>query len=327
MKYYFLPMLVFVLSTCGDERDTVIEKELVDVYNYNVIIAPDLSNRIDPKIHPKPVHDTVIINDLFEQIPELIKTGNRKSQQMDVFTFDFINGGALNKLAINQNDLKIDFSQFESRQLERSDYIRKGLERDVATAKKNVAAVYQYAHNNRSGADIFNYLNATVNNVLVPENFVISEITPQLDARTSTKNVIVIFTDGYIENVTKGSGFQFSGSSVKKIREHYKKSNIKNLNQFIKENSQYHINPLTNSNLRDANILVVEMVDRSLDQYGVATEHPTDFVIMRAVWENWFKDSNVKDCDFVQAQNTSEQTLSHIKKFIAKQSVKAIDAQ
>ncbi len=318
MKYYCLAVLTAAIS-CGDEKNDTIQKEVADISNYNIIIAPDLSNRINPHIHPKPIHDTVIINDVYEQIPTFIKTGNRQSQQMDVFTFDFINGGAINKISVNQNNIKVDFSQFGTRQLERSDYIRKGLTKDIASAKESIAEIYKYAINNPSGADIYNYLNATVNNVLVPEDFTITEITSYLDARTSTKNIIILFTDGYIENVTKGAGFQFTGSTVRKIRENFNKSEIKNLNHFIAAHPQYQINPLTNKNLEHARIIVVEMIDRSLDENGVATAHPTDFVIMRAVWEHWFKQSNVLDYEFINAQNTSEQTLTHIKKFIAKQ--------
>src|SRR5690606_30800647 len=115
-----LPLL---LMNCGKEEKEL--KEEVYVNNFNIIIAPDLSNRINPAIHPKPVHDTIIINRIYEAIEQnFLKIGGRQTNQQDKYTLDFINRGALNSSKFKQEDFTIDFNRFGTNQLDRSNYIR-----------------------------------------------------------------------------------------------------------------------------------------------------------------------------------------------------------
>ncbi|WDO11688.1 hypothetical protein MH928_10125 [Flavobacterium sp. WW92] len=322
--YKSLILLVsFIALSCNNDKniDKKVNDEIVKVSNFNIIIAPDLSNRIDPKIHPKPVHDTIIINNIFEQIPDILKFGGRSAHQKDIFTFDFINAGILNSSNFEASNFQINFSQFENNQLERSDYIRNNLKKDILTAKQNIKAVYDKSIKDLHGSDIYNYLNSTVNNILVSEEPTIINLD-NLNVEISTKNIIVLFTDGYIENATEDSGYQFSEATVNKIRKQFISQQSKDLNSFITDNPQFQINRLTNKNLKDCRIIVVEMVDRSLDSNGVARKLPTDFDIMRAVWENWFKQSNIAEYEIVKSQNTYNQVISQITKFINKQASK-----
>lgn len=316
MYKFLITSLLVAVSSCKSDEGR--ETELVNITNFNVIIAPDLSNRINPVIHPKPVHDTIIINSIYDDIPKFIKSGGRTTQQKDVFTLDFINTGILNDLNFNQNSVKIDFGQFEKRQTDRSDYIRSKLKNDIIIAKKNVKAIYENSVKNPHGSDIYNYLNSTINNILVSEEVSIHKVSEYIEAEVSTKNILILITDGYIENSTTGSGYQFTESTIQKIRKDFINKKQKDLNAFIAENSQFQINPLTNKSLSECKIIVVEMIDRSLDSNGVAKQYPTDFDIMRSVWEQWFEQSNISDFQFVKAQNTPEQVLSQITKFIAK---------
>lgn len=312
-------LISFIALSCNEDKK--INDEIVQVSNFNIIIAPDLSNRINPKIHPKPIHDTIIINNIFKHIPDILKIGGRSAHQKDIFTFDFINAGILNSSNFEANNFQIDFSQFQNNQLERSDYIRNNLKKDILSVKQNIKAVYEKSVNDPHGSDIYNYLNSTVNNILVSEEPTIINLD-NLNVEVSTKNIIILFTDGYIENATEGSGYQFTETTVNKIREQFIIQQAKDLNSFIADNPQFQINQLTNKSLKDCRIIVVEMVDRSLDTNGVARKLPTDFDITRAVWEHWFKQSNITEYEIVKSQNTYNQVISQITKFINKQVIK-----
>lgn len=319
MKLLSTLLFSILLSTCAKDHQDEKAPEQIEIKNLNVIIAPDLSNRIDPKIHPKPVNDTVIINGLYDAIENrFLKIGGRSSLQKDTYILDFINRGALNSENINSEDFIIDFEKFGTKQLLRSDYIRSGLKKDVSRCKSHVKLLYDTQIKNPSGSDIYSYLNSTVNNVLSNSSVEKFELSPGIEGVVSTENIIILFTDGYIENATTQKGYNLSKKTIDKIRVDFNKTKSDDLETFIKDNPSYLIKPLKNPSLAEVNLIVVEMVDRSTDKNGVSVLHPTDFEIMAAVWSQWLKQSNCHNFKFVPAQNSADQVISQISIFIEK---------
>jgi len=315
MKTNLLFICALLVFSCCKEKNN--SPKNVDVKNYNVIIVPDLSNRIDSKIHPKPLHDTVLINSIFDSINYFLKIGNRKTNQLDQYKVDFINRSVLNSNIVDASNLKIDFEQFKNKQLNASEYKRNKLLTDVKTVKSNVSKIYQYSLNNPVGADLWNYFNATIHNsysYIKPE-YIKSQ--DGYDIKRETKNIVVLFTDGYIENANQANGYNLTPKQIDKIRNDYKKSQNTDLRSFISSHKEYHIKK-TDESLKDLNILVVEMVDRSLNKNSVAKYHPTDFQIMRIIWELWLKESGSENVEIYQAFSNKKEMIITLEKFMSK---------
>src|SRR5690606_24252425 len=101
----------------------------------------------------------------------------------------------------------------------------------------------------------------------------------------------------------------------------FNNSGEKSLKVFINNNKKFHVTALNNEKLNNVHLIVVEMVDRSLDKNGVAISHPTDFEIMKEVWDLWLNQSKLKSVDFVQAQNNPKQVISRIERFMKSSSI------
>ena len=320
IKTFIYFSMVLLLTSCnkGESSSAKIHSDTIKILDYNIIVAPDLSNRINPKIHPKPVNDTLIISEIINNI-ETILDIDRKTNQSDKYHFDFINKGILNQNIINPQALTIDFKRFNGKPLDLSNYIRNDLKKDTRAFTKSVHTVYNYSLNNSSGSDIWNYLNETILTSLSRD--AIKDITPEGNLTEDptvikkTENILILITDGYIENINKSSGYAFNQSTVKQIREEFKNSKSDNLKSFILSHPKYLINP-TDKTLSDVNVLVLEIYDRSLDQNGVAKEHPTDFQIMKIVWEKWLLDSGAKNVSINPTVSKKEEVFPIINNFI-----------
>jgi hypothetical protein len=115
------------------------------------------------------------------------------------------------------------------------------------------------------------------------------------------RNIMILLTDGYIEAGMFGkkacaSGNQcyyLSGQKIKEFRNAFKKSGSNDINAFFQK-SNFGLVPANNKNLKDLEVLVLQMEDRSLDKAGNATVHPTDMEIMQVFWADWLKKSGVK---------------------------------
>lgn len=133
----------------------------------------------------------------------------------------------------------------------------------------------------------------------------------------SSKNVVVLFTDGYIESANNSTGYTFDQQSIKKIRQEFINSKSVDLEKFILSKSEYLIKKTSNS-LKNVNVLVLEMVDRSLDKNGSTTIQPTDFEIMKIIWTQWLKSSGAADVDISPAFSKRTDAYDAVKKFMEK---------
>src|SRR5690606_16670983 len=136
-----------------------------ETVHYNLIIAPDLSNRIVETLYPKPVPDINIIQTVYDNVyPRILTSKNRLSNQSDIFRIDLINRTLLTRYQVNADALSIDFSTFAGRQKERIEYLNgKNAERTFQNDKdqllKEVSKIYKAAANETFGADVWSYLN------------------------------------------------------------------------------------------------------------------------------------------------------------------------
>lgn len=132
-----------------------------------------------------------------------------------------------------------------------------------------------------------------------------------------TGNVVVLFTDGYIENTNKTPGYMLNQEMIEQIRKAYKTSKANNLAAFIQSQPQFHIKP-TENDLSNLHIIIFEMMDRSLDPNGVAVHHPTDFQILKVLWTKWLKDSGCKDIEIHQTFSRKGDAYERLHAFLSR---------
>lgn len=290
---FLLTILLVIAISCYKNNDGTSNKRgSATIYDYNVLIVPDLSNRINPDIHPKPINDTLLINKIVENIDNLLKIKNRQLNQLDIYKLDFINRGILNQNLVNAKNLEINFGRFKNKLKDASNYKRDSLKTDITVFKNNVSKVYAFSLKNTAGSDVWNYFNQTIKSSIINQKEkIINTADENLPIITkSTKNIVILFTDGYIESANNTSGYTLNQKMVNTIKTEFLKSNSNNLEKFIISNPKYLIKK-TSNNLQNINILILEVIDRSLDKDGVATIQPTDFEIMKIIWTKWLKDS------------------------------------
>lgn len=290
----------------------------VYVNDYNILLVPDLSNRINPAVHPKPTNDLDLIYTILDHTTDLLKLQNRTTNVLDTYTLDFINRGILNENVVEAKDVELNFRRFKGKLLEASEYQRKVLEHDINTFKKKTKEVYDYALAHPSGSDIWNYFNETVIPKTLPEQGETTDLPGNhLRLVKKNRNVVVLFTDGYIENTNKTPGYMLNQEMIEQIRKAYKTSKATNLAAFIQSQPQFHIKP-TENDLSDLHIIIFEMMDRSLDPNGVAVHHPTDFQILKVLWTKWLKDSGCKDIEIHQTFSRKGDAYERLHAFLSR---------
>ncbi|WES99700.1 hypothetical protein P2W68_08740 [Chryseobacterium arthrosphaerae] len=313
----FLPVLISVSFLIGCKKTTSEPRteNLPRIYDYNVLIVPDLSNRINSEIHPKPLNDTILINNIADNIENLLKIKNRQMNQLDTYRLDFINRGILNQNIADIQKLEINFRRFGNDLQKSSFYKREQLRSDIVQFKKNLSKIYSYSLQNSSGSDVWNYFNQTAGHSIIDEPDTKMAVGNNDTIIKGTRNVIVLLTDGYIESVNNTSGFTLGQQSIKKIRDSYLKSGSTNLEKFIVSKPEYHIKK-TSEPLKKTSVLILEMVDRSLDKNGASTVQPTDFEIMKILWTQWLKASGASKTEIYPAFSGKTEVYGVLKKFM-----------
>lgn len=321
MKIYLslfslVTLFLYVSCQCETTKKTSVNPQNTTVVkDYNVLIVPDLSNRINTNLYPKPVHDTVLINHTLSRAKIICGLGHRKTGQKDIYRLDFINKGILTKQVVNTAEVAINLRQFDNNMVARANYLRYHLMTDAAKFKGNVCAIYEHAEQHPAGADVWNYFNETVRASLLnvakdtvlktDENIVVKE----------NRNVAILLTDGYIESANKGGGYLLNGETLNAIRKEYNASGSASLEEFIYSNPAYFINKTAQS-LAGMDVLVCEVLDRSLDKNGAARVQPTDFQIMDVLWRKWLGDSGCGKVKIVQAVKSKEEFSNEVESFL-----------
>lgn len=310
--YSFFILALIINQGCKEEPKLKFHKH----YDFNILLVPDLSNRINSEIHPKPIEDSVLINFIVENSENLLKTNNRTTNVLDIYKFDFINRGILNEGIVNSKDVEINFAQFKDKLVEASKYRRENLKTDISNFKLNVSEIYNYSLNNPSGSDVWNYFNETINqNISKLKIDTIPLQTNNIKLIRKTRNIVVLFTDGYIENSNNKNGYQINQELINFIRDRFNESGSQDLEKFILSKPEFFLKK-TENDLSNIEVLIVEIADRSLNKNGVAQKHPTDFQIMKILWQKWLNDSGCTKIQIHQAFDKKNEAFETLKTFL-----------
>ncbi len=324
----FILVLSFALAACSSNSESLNEHkdgEAINLMHYNIVFAPDLSNRVNSKMHPRPLTDQKIVHTVLKNIYPTILNHQRSDNQLDKFSVSLVNNKLVNEYDIKKSLLSIDFGQFGN-QKNRIDYIKgrseKSLEADIEHFEQEFARVNEIAAQHTFGADVWSYLNAGVDNLVVQ-----AEKDPIIfngtTYRNQYRNLLILLTDGYIEaGIYDKKGcpeanrcYYLSGDRVKQFRQAFQQSGEKDLKTFFEQNN-YGIVPVDNPYLKDIEILVLEMYDRSLSKGGSATVHPTDTEILKLFWSDWLEKSKVKRYELRPLMTTEEEVEQVVMSFI-----------
>ena len=324
-------IIFFFLRNGNEQYEADVNKvsETVETVHYNIIVSPDLSNRVVETLYPKPVSDTDIVRTIFDNIyPRVLTAGGRKQHQTDKFRIDFINRSLLSKYQVDSDVLMLDFSRFK-KQSERIEYLNGrgaagSLKEDSERLKEEVGQIYSAARKNTHGADIWSYLNTSFHKqMLGPELDSTSVEGSDAIFKNKYRNVLILLTDGYIETgLTTANGAKtrkthnLTKADVDRFRANYlKNGNGSSLKEFFSQN-EYGIIPVENSALAATEVLVLELYDRSLSAGGSATAHPTDFEILQLFWNDWLEKSGVKKFEVHPTASSKKEVESFIFSFL-----------
>lgn len=309
MKKHFLIGLLILMATAKLSAQK--QKEVV---HYNIVFAPDLSNRLNPKLYPKAVNDADIVNGVLDQIWPNILRIKRDQGQLDHYSVDFINKGLINMYKVNTDVLTIDFQRFD-KQNDRINYIMsRGVPQTLPGDIGKFAAEYRKLNNkaalSNNGADIWTYFKSGID-----ERIVLPEI-PQGKITHRFRNIMVLITDGYIEAGIYKKGYDLSSDKVSEFRNAFLKSKESNMETFLAKNPRFRINPAKNPFLNNLEVIVLEMYDRSLSKTGAATKHPTDMEIMKIIWSDWMRSSGVKRFELKPIAGNKTESVKYVMDFI-----------
>lgn len=326
-------LVVSIISSCGCSggNDTVNQIDTVKVVHYNITIAPDLSNRLDSTLYPRRLSDIQIVSGFLEEFYPNISTYNlskkpevRSTDQKDALRVDLVNKMTGNQFDLNS--MEINLAEFKN-QLERIDYLKNRGNLTFDDEKKKFQQAYiqldQTAVAKNVKADIWSYfkdgvkgslVDNTLTSVLVNDDAIIKE--------NFACNVLVLFTDGYVEaglygneNCEGNKCYFLDSKRVADFRTAFKKSGSSDIKAFFQQ-EEYGIIPVENPLLKNLNVLVMEMYDRSIDASGKATHHPSDWEILQLFWDDWLTKSDVKSHRLLSTASSQQEAIRHAQDFL-----------
>jgi hypothetical protein len=320
-----LPLFFFFIVGCGPSS-TNSQKEVMDtvsILQFNIVVVPDLSNRVKPELYPKPVKDEQIIDHVLGMLYPEILTYRRSEEQKDLFRISFPNEGVINLYDLNMEELEIDFSKFD-KQLDRINYIKgrskETLEGDIDKISSGIDKAYKAAEFKNYGADIWSYFNR-IDEFIIKDDSYVSQYQGSY-YKEEYKNILVLLTDGYLEAgiyndagcTSKNECYFMSGRTISQFRVEFKASGSSDFKDFFIQNN-YGIVPIQNQELKNLDILLLEAYDRSLDKSGNATVFPSDFEIMKLFWEDWMTKSGVRKFKMLKTASSINEASNNINKF------------
>jgi hypothetical protein len=284
-----------------------------EIVHYNVVFAPDLSNRLNPSIYPKAVNDADIVEGVLKNIWPVLRL-RRSEGQLDHYSVDFINKGLISMYKVNPESLNIDFQRFD-RQSDRINYIMsrgvsQTLPKDISAFMSEYRKINSKAAKSNNGADIWSYFQSGINERIVLPSLSKGNVIHRF------RNIMIMLTDGYIEAGIYNKGFDLSASKVADFRKAFLKSKEGSMESFLSKNARFKIAAARNPFLKNLEVIVVEMYDRSLSKSGAATSHPTDMEIMKVIWTDWLRSSGVKRFELKAAASSQAEAVKYIMNFI-----------
>jgi len=315
MSYINLLILSVILVGCGldNHSNTGKEKKEVIIEHYNITVSSDLSNRLNQKLYPKAVSDAEIVNIIGMNIYPKILGHKRAMNQLDQFRVDFINKKQISAYRVNTKNLEIDFSRFKL-QAERIQYLRDSFQGDERRFESEFLKAQDKAIKNPFGSDIWTYMQQGVDGFIVNNEQHLTKGS-LFDYKNTYKNVLIVLTDGYIEAGILDEDYDLSGKKINAFRKEFLASGDKDIQTFYKKNPKYRIHKLANPLLKNLEVLVLELYDRTETNTG-ASIHPTDLEIMKLIWSDWLKCSGVKRLELYPKFSNKAEAEKVIFKFL-----------
>lgn len=315
MRYILLIVGVIIFSNCDSKRVTTTNE------HFNFIITPDLSNRIE-EIYKKPILDQDLIVGLYEKYhSNFYNIKNRVIGQKDVIQFRFTNSKIIGDFNIEKSKLKMDLSTYNPKQ--RIEYLVKGGNKKlIGYVSRETNRIYDLAKNSKTGADIYNFLKKEVTETNI-KSIKESKRVNGKKIVEKYRNILILITDGYIEaglygeeNCLGKKCYYLSKSKVDEFREVFKKDGSSDLREFF-QRSGYGIIPIDNPALKNVEVFVSEIYDRTLNRKtGSQTVTPNDFEIIKLFWADWLEKSGIKHYKLLDTSDSQEEFLSELKSFI-----------
>lgn len=253
----------------------------------NIIVIPDLSNRID-NISGQIDSDKKVFTAIWNSFESYCKLKKDSHDRLIVDVTDKHQaGGEFEKIA---DKLRFDLSEHKNK-VNRL-YFTENL---TAQYLSSIDKMYACAVKKSLGADYHRYFRQYLENNLKKQ-----------DLFNSYKNKVIILTDGYIEP-QDGAAYTKIYGYEKLLYPAVHRGNILD----VIESYNLAI-PLANIDLSETDVLVCEVTERKKGE-------GKDFEILKAYWERWLKKMGAKDVEFKEHQKASVATSELIKKFIYSQ--------
>lgn len=332
MNWKVRHQLVFVLCvgmllgtvSCGDsEADDKAKGEPFLKESLNIVVVPDFSNRLNPSLYPKQVNDEAIIDQIVDRMPNIIRMKNKMMHQKDRIAVKLLNPNDVSNFGVYKEGLSIDLAAFGTKQADRIKYVTgqvsPSLAEDIETFKSETRRLYSEAKSNGYTADLWGYFNQSIDD----HYFDVPNLVSNSSVRDTVRNIIVIFTDGYIEKAG-----QTAASCPSKTCRHLNKYQIEGFRKYAKskgegadlkavfKESGYGITPVKNPNLKNAEVLMLELYDRSKTKSGYITQYPSDFQILKLFWEDFFEQSGVAKYEVVETGSSVDEASQIFDAFI-----------
>lgn len=304
----------------------------------NIILSPDLSNRINKKVHKnKTIHDIDLIANILDNYyhdskgkekgkiyeNDIFHSNKRFVNQRDKIRVRFTNETSINVYNVQAEKLKLDLSDnyFQNSSKKRVQYLQnkdtvKSFTKDKEEFLKELGSVYEKAISKTYGADLYGLIQNRLDNYI------------DTDTIQPYRNILVLFTDGYIESgayksfkTNDNKKTYLDHGTIQNFRKLYNKAKEQNpsltSNAFFKKNN-YGIVPIKNELLENLEILAFEFYDRSKDKGGGQTVQPDDYEILKLFWEDWLTQSGVKYFEIHKCVDNIDDFEAILGKFIDK---------
>lgn len=318
-------MGLLLLGSCsggGSSVDKEASPQIKHTVNYNIVVVPDLSNRLDNRLYPRQLTDASVFRAILKVFPDLTAAYNRIAYQKDKLSVRLLNPLEVRGFNQLQQRLTIDLGGFSQR--ERIEFLRnrenaaKGTYTEKAADFEQAATeLYQAAANNHYGADLWNFFNQTLDG----QFFTLTKPINTARVKDVSRNILILITDGYIEVGTGGRNpcgtrlcQQLTYYQMKALRRYCQSSNLP-LKDAFKE-SGYGITPIQSSVLEDTEVLMLEVYDRSKSRSGSIRHTPSDFKLLQLYWQDFFEKSGAKRFQLVETRSSEADLEQAIRAFL-----------
>ena len=274
----YISILFLLLLSCNSSQKANTEISNNDkkiIRHNNIVIVPDLSNRIDDSLYPRQLKDSDIINVTVSLFPDLIKSYNRLSMQKDKISLKLLNPLDVPNFNELEPNVTIDLGAFGTKQFERIDFINNkkdiSLKKSIDSFLKTSKTIYDTAKTKGYTADLWGFFNQTLDEYY----FTLTNPINSPKAKDTSRNILILLTDGYIEINTQSKQScpekkcrLLNYYQIEKFRDELNKDNNQSNAKAFFSKSGYGIVPVQNENLKDVEVLMLEVYDRSKSESG-----------------------------------------------------------